>query len=82
MRVFPAALERLTEQFAKLPGIGGKTAQRLAFYLLSQPQEEAEEFSDALLEARRSVPLCPVCQNLSPWSAPGNTTAWTMCCTA
>ena len=37
MRVFPAALERLTEQFAKLPGIGGKTAQRLAFYLLSQP---------------------------------------------
>ncbi len=65
MRVFPAALERLTEQFAKLPGIGGKTAQRLAFYLLSQPQEEAEEFADALLEARRSVHLCPVCQNLT-----------------
>ena len=60
MRVFPAALERLTEQFAKLPGIGGKTAQRLAFYLLSQPQDEAEEFADALLEARRSVHLCPV----------------------
>ena len=65
MRVFPAALERLTEQFAKLPGIGGKTAQRLAFYLLSQPQEEAEEFADALLEARKSVHLCPVCQNLT-----------------
>lgn len=64
MRVFPAALERLTEQFAKLPGIGGKTAQRLAFYLLSQPQE-AEEFADALLEARKSVHLCPVCQNLT-----------------
>ena len=47
MNGFPAALERLTEQFAKLPGIGGKTAQRLAFYLLSQPQEEAEEFADA-----------------------------------
>ena len=56
---------KLTEQFAKLPGIGGKTAQRLAFYLLSQPQEEAEEFADALLEARRSVHLCPVCQNLT-----------------
>ena len=70
MRVFPAALERLTEQFAKLPGIGGKTAQRLAFYLLSQPQEEAEEFADALLEARRSVHLCPVCQNLTEGEGP------------
>ena len=47
MRYFPAALERLTEQFAKLPGIGGKTAQRLAFHLLSLPQEEAEEFANA-----------------------------------
>ena len=65
MRYFPAALERLTEQFARLPGIGSKTAQRLAFYLLSQPQEEAEEFADALLEARKSVHLCPVCQNLT-----------------
>ena len=63
MRVFPAALERLTEQFAKLPGIGGKTAQRLAFYLLSQPQEEAEEFADALLEARKSVHICPICED-------------------
>ena len=42
MRYFPAALERLTEQFAKLPGIGGKTAQRLAFYLLSVPEGEAQ----------------------------------------
>ena len=41
MRVFPVALERLTEQFARLPGIGGKTAQRLAFHVLSLPEEEA-----------------------------------------
>lgn len=65
MRLFPAALERLTEQFAKLPGIGGKTAQRLAFYLLSMSESEAQEFADAILEAKKSVHLCPRCQNLT-----------------
>ena len=65
MRYFPAALERLTEQFAKLPGIGGKTAQRLAFHLLSLPQEEAQEFAETILEAKRTVQLCPMCQNLT-----------------
>ena len=65
MRYFPAALGRLTEQFAKLPGIGGKTAQRLAFHLLSLPQEEAQEFAETILEAKRTVHLCPMCQNLT-----------------
>ena len=65
MRYFPAALERLTEHFAKLPGIGGKTAQRLAFHLLSVPQEEAEEFANAILDAKKTVHLCPCCQNLT-----------------
>lgn len=65
MRYFPAALERLTEQFAKLPGIGGKTAQRLAFYLLTLPMEEAQEFADAIVDAKKTVHLCPVCQNLT-----------------
>ena len=45
MRTFPAALERLSEQFARLPGIGSKTAQRLAFQVLSMPQEQAQEFA-------------------------------------
>ena len=58
-------MERLTEQFARLPGIGGKTAQRLAFYMLSLPQEEAESFANAILDAKRTVRLCPVCQNLT-----------------
>ena len=58
-------MERLTEQFARLPGIGGKTAQRLAFYMLSLPQEEAETFANAILDAKRTVRLCPVCQNLT-----------------
>ena len=65
MRYFPAALERLTEQFARLPGIGSKTAQRLAFHILSLPEAEAEAFAEAVLEARRTVRACPVCQNLT-----------------
>ena len=65
MEYFPAPLERLVEQFAKLPGIGGKSAQRLAFYVLHLPEEEAQEFADAIVDAKRSVTLCPVCRNLS-----------------
>lgn len=65
MRYFPVALERLTEQFAKLPGIGGKTAQRLAFHLLSMPEEEAREFAEAITQAKKTVHLCPVCRNLT-----------------
>ena len=65
MRYFPVALERLTEQFARLPGIGGKTAQRLAFHVLSLPMEEAEAFAEAIVEAKRSVHTCRICQNLT-----------------
>ena len=65
MEYFPAPLERLVEQFARLPGIGGKSAQRLAFYMLSLTDQEAEEFVDAVLDAKRSVTCCPVCQNLT-----------------
>ena len=65
LRYFPAALERLTEEFAKLPGIGGKTAQRLAFYVLGLPDEEAAAFARAIVEAKQTVHTCPVCQNLT-----------------
>ena len=65
MEYFPAPLEALVEQFAKLPGIGGKSAQRLAFHVLSLPMEEAEAFANAILEAKRTVTCCPVCQNLT-----------------
>ena len=64
-RYFPNALERLTEEFAKLPGIGVKTAQRLAFYVLSLPAEEAQAFADAIVQAKREVHRCPICQNLT-----------------
>ena len=65
MQFFPAALQDLTDQFARLPGIGGKTAQRLAFHVLSLPQEEAENFADAIVRARKEVHTCPCCQNLT-----------------
>jgi len=65
MEYFPAPLEKLVEQFARLPGIGGKSAQRLAFHVLSLSQEEAQAFASAILEAKSSVTCCPVCQNLT-----------------
>ncbi len=65
MQFFPAALQELTDQFARLPGIGGKTAQRLAFYVLSLPSEDAQAFADAIVEAKKTVHTCPVCQNLT-----------------
>ena len=65
MQFFPAALQNLADQFARLPGIGGKTAQRLAFHVLSLPYEEAEEFAAAILDAKKEVHTCPRCQNLT-----------------
>ena len=65
MQYFPAALQNLADQFARLPGIGGKTAQRLAFHVLSLPMDEAQDFADTILEAKRTVHTCPVCQNLT-----------------
>ena len=65
MQFFPAALQNLADQFARLPGIGGKTAQRLAFHVLGLPLEEAESFAEAILEAKKTVHTCPVCQNLT-----------------
>ena len=65
MEYFPAALEKLVEQFARLPGIGGKSAQRLAFHVLSLTDEEAKEFADAIIDAKRTVTCCPVCRNLT-----------------
>lgn len=65
MEYFPAPLEKLVEQFASLPGIGGKSAQRLAFHILSLTDQEAQEFADAIVSAKKNVTCCPVCQNLT-----------------
>ncbi len=65
MQYFPPALETLVEQFARLPGIGRKSAQRLAFFVLSLPDGEAEAFADAVVNARKTISCCPVCQNFA-----------------
>lgn len=53
------------EQFAKLPGIGMKTAQRLAYYILNLPENEVRTFSENIIKARESVHLCRCCQNFT-----------------
>jgi recombination protein RecR len=65
MPFFPSAMENLIDGFAALPGIGKKSAQRLAFHVLGMPAGEAEAFAAAILEARSSVHCCPICQNLT-----------------
>src|SRR5699024_8791850 len=62
---FPAPLEKRVEQCARLPGIGGKSAQRLACYVLDLPEAEARAFADAILDAKKSVTCCHVCQNFT-----------------
>lgn len=59
------SLTELTEQFARLPGIGNKTAARLAFHILTSPPEKAKKFAESLLTAREKIHFCPVCQALS-----------------
>ena len=58
-------LTELIAQFERLPGIGRKTAQRLAFSILEQPPERAEKFAEALVSARRKIHFCKVCQGLT-----------------
>ncbi len=58
-------LTELINQFARLPGIGKKTAQRLAYSILEQPPERAKQFADALVNAREKIHFCKVCQSLT-----------------
>lgn len=59
------ALTRLIEQFERLPGVGRKSAQRLAFHVLGLPREKALEFASAITEASEKIHKCAVCQNLT-----------------
>ncbi len=65
MSFFPAALENLIDKFASLPGVGRKSAQRLAFYVLGLPDGEAKAFADAITQAKNTVRCCNICQNLT-----------------
>ncbi len=65
MEYFALPLQNLIEEFEKLPGIGSKTAQRLAFFILNQPKEKAKKFADAIISAKEKLCYCSVCQNIS-----------------
>ena len=87
MEYFPAPLEKLIEQFARLPGIGGKSAQRLAFFVLGLPEEEAKQFAAAIVEAKKQITMCPICRNftaggLCPICASDKRDAATICVVA
>ena len=64
MKFFAPSVENLIDEFAKLPGIGRKSAQRLAFHVLNQSKEEAQKFADAIIKAKETVHTCPKCFTL------------------
>ncbi len=61
----PKAVTNLVEKFEKLPGIGPKSAQRLVFYLLHNPDKELEDFAEKLLALKKNTVLCDTCHNVS-----------------
>jgi recombination protein RecR len=62
---YPNSLIQLIRELSRLPGVGPKSAQRLAFYLFASPQEDVESLAAALLEAKRELHLCPTCFNIT-----------------
>ena len=65
MADFPVSMKRLIEEFSKMPGIGPKTAQRLAFYVLRCPKSDAEAMAGAIHKVKETVRFCRICNNLS-----------------
>ncbi|MBO4862311.1 MAG: recombination protein RecR [Firmicutes bacterium] len=65
MKYYAKPLNKLIAELSKLPGIGGKTAQRLAFHILSLTDEEAKALADAITEAKSSMHYCSICGNLT-----------------
>ena len=65
MKGFPDSMRNLIERVGRLPGIGPRTAQRLAFHILRMPRNEAEELAKAIIKVKESVRFCKVCNNLS-----------------
>lgn len=65
MNYYGNYVTRLIEELSRLPGIGGKTAQRLAFYILNMPKENAEQLAKSIIEAKENVKYCSICCNLT-----------------
>jgi recombination protein RecR len=67
MQKLPRAVRQLIEKFERLPGIGPKSAQRLVFYLLHNPEHELEDFSDRLLALKKETVMCSICHNVAEY---------------
>lgn len=65
MNYYGESVSRLIEQLSRLPGIGGKSAQRLAFYIINMPKDEAKALADSIVAAKTEVKYCSVCCNLT-----------------
>lgn len=65
MQKLPRAVRRLIEKFERLPGIGPKSAQRLVFYLLHNPDHELEDFAERLIALKKETVTCEICHNVS-----------------
>lgn len=65
MNYYGNPVSRLIEELSKLPGIGGKSAQRIAFHILNMPDERVQYLSDTILDARKNIKYCSVCLNLT-----------------
>ena len=65
MSFYAAPIEKLIEEFSKLPGVGNKTAQRLAFHVLNIPREEACQLAQSIVEAKEKIKQCSICQNIT-----------------
>ena len=63
--MYATPIARLIEEFAKMPGIGKRTAERLAYYVLKLPKAEVASFAEAMMEAKEKIIFCPVCQSLT-----------------
>ncbi|MBE7010478.1 MAG: recombination protein RecR [Ruminococcaceae bacterium] len=63
--MYAVPIARLIEEFAKLPGVGKRTAERLAYHVMKMPRQEVVAFSEALLAAKDHITFCPVCQSLT-----------------
>ena len=65
MDFYPQPLQRLIDEFSKLPGIGTKTAQRLAFYVLKMDEDSVKSLSESIVNAKKDIKYCSICGNLT-----------------
>ncbi len=63
--MYALPIAKLIEEFAKLPGVGKRSAERLAFHVLKQPKDKVEAFASALMDAKEKITFCPICQSLT-----------------